>query len=83
MQQLANLIKHELVDNLTSRRYILTSIVCIGLCVVSIVLVIPNFSPFLAPYLRPIPTGHEIQRNIRGLSSDIWQQGREEIENFI
>ena len=38
MHQLANLIKHELIDNLTSVRYILTSIVCIVLCVVSIVL---------------------------------------------
>ena len=38
MHQLANLIKHELIDNLTSGRYILTSIVCIVLCVVSIVL---------------------------------------------
>lgn len=38
MHQLANLIKHELTDNLTSSRYILTSIVCILLCIVSIVL---------------------------------------------
>ena len=38
MHQLANLIKHELADNLTSGRYILTSIVCIVLCVISIVL---------------------------------------------
>ena len=38
MHQLANLIKHELIDNLTSGRYILTSIVCIVLCVISIVL---------------------------------------------
>ena len=28
MRQLGNLIKHELIDNLTSGRYILTSIVC-------------------------------------------------------
>ena len=38
MPQLASLIKHELIDNLTSGRYILTSIVCVVLCVVSIVL---------------------------------------------
>lgn len=38
MHQLGNLIKHELIDNLTSGRYILTSIVCIVLCVISIVL---------------------------------------------
>ena len=38
MGQLGNLIKHELIDNLTSGRYILTSIVCIVLCVISIVL---------------------------------------------
>ena len=38
MHQLATLIKHELIDNLTSGRYILTSIVYIVLCVVSIVL---------------------------------------------
>ncbi len=38
MSQLWNLIKHELIDNLTSGRYILTSLVCIVLCVISIVL---------------------------------------------
>ena len=38
MRHLGNLIKHELIDNLTSGRYILTSIVCIVLCVISIVL---------------------------------------------
>ena len=38
MHQLGSLIKHELIDNLTSGRYILTSIVCIVLCVISIVL---------------------------------------------
>ena len=38
MHQLANLIKHELTDNLTSSRYILTSVVCIVLCLISIVL---------------------------------------------
>lgn len=38
MGQLGNLIKHELIGNLTSGRYILTSIVCIVLCVTSIVL---------------------------------------------
>lgn len=38
MHQLATLIKRELINNLTSGRYILTSIVCIVLCVVSIVL---------------------------------------------
>ena len=38
MHQLGNLIKHELIDNLTSGRYILTSLVCIVLCVISIVL---------------------------------------------
>ena len=38
MHQLGSLIKHELIDNLTSGRYILTSLVCIVLCVISIVL---------------------------------------------
>ena len=37
MGQLGNLIKHQLIDNLTSGRYILTSLVCIVLCVISIV----------------------------------------------
>ena len=50
---------------------------------VAIVLVIPNFSPFLAACLRPIPTVHEVQRNIWELERGINQQGREEIENFI
>ena len=48
---------------------------------VIIVLIIPNFSPFLAAYLRPIPTVHEVQRNIRELES--WPQGTEKLENFI
>ena len=50
---------------------------------VVMVLVVPNFSPFLASYLRPVPTVHEVQRNIQELSTDVWQQGREEIGNFI
>ncbi len=50
---------------------------------IAIVLVIPNFSPFLAAYLRPIPTVHEVQRNIRELGRLINQQGREEIDNLI
>ena len=50
---------------------------------VVVVLVIPNFSPFLAASLRPIPAVHEVQRNIRELGRVINQQGREDIENFI
>lgn len=50
---------------------------------VVIVLVIPNFSPFLAAYLRPIPTVYEVHENIRRLSGDIRQQSREEVEEFI
>ena len=47
------------------------------------VLVIPNFSPFLAAYLRPVPTVYEVHENMRRLSGDIWQQSREKIEAFI
>ena len=47
------------------------------------VLVIPNFSPFLAAYLRPIPTAYEVHENMRRLSGDIWEQSRVEIEEFI
>ena len=50
---------------------------------VVIVLVIPNFSPFLAAYLRPIPTVYEVHENIRRLSGDIWQQSQAEIDKFI
>ena len=50
---------------------------------VVIVLVIPNFSPFLAAYLRPIPTVYEVHENMRRLSGDIRQQSREEVEAFI
>ena len=50
---------------------------------VVIVLVVPNFSPFLAAYLRPIPAVHEVQRNMRELENVIWDQGIEEIEDFI
>ena len=50
---------------------------------VVVVLVIPNFSPFLAAYLRPIPTVYGVHENMRRLSGDIRQQSREEIEAFI
>ena len=50
---------------------------------VVLVLVIPNFSPFLAAYLRPIPTVYEVHENMRRLSGDVWQQSHEEIEDFI
>ncbi len=50
---------------------------------VVVVLVIPNFSPFLAAYLRPIPTVYEVHENIRRLSGNIRQQSRAEIEEFI
>ncbi len=50
---------------------------------VFIVLVIPNFSPFLAAYLRPTPTVYEVHENIRRLSAEIRQQNREEVEKFI
>ena len=47
------------------------------------VLVIPNFSPFLAAYLRPIPTVYEVHENMRRLSGDIRQQSREAVAEFI
>ena len=50
---------------------------------VFVVLVIPNFSPFLAAYLRPTPTVYEVHENMRRLSGDIRQQSREEIAEFI
>ena len=50
---------------------------------VAVVLVIPNFSPFLAAYLRPTPTVYEVHENMRKLSGDIRQQSREEIDGFI
>ena len=50
---------------------------------VVIVLVIPNFSPFLAAYLRPIPTVYEVHENMRRLSGDIRQQSREDVAEFI
>ena len=46
------------------------------------VLVIPNFSPFLAAYLRPIPAVYEVHENMRRLSGDIWQQSQEEVTKF-
>ena len=50
---------------------------------VFVVLVIPNFSPFLAAYLRPTPTVYEVHENMRRLSGDIRQQSRKEIAEFI
>ncbi len=44
---------------------------------------IPNFSPFLAAYLRPTSTVYEVHENIRRLSMDIRQQSREAVEEFI
>ena len=48
-----------------------------------VVLVVPNFSPFLAAYLRPVPAVYEVHENMRRLSGDIRQQSREEIEGFV
>ena len=50
---------------------------------VVIVLVIPNFSPFLAAYLRPVPSVYEVHENMRRLTGDIWQQNQEEVAAFI
>ena len=50
---------------------------------VVMVLVIPNFSPFLTSYLRPIPIVYEVRENMRRLAGDIWQQNQEEIKEFI
>ena len=50
---------------------------------VAIVLVIPNFSPFLAAYLRPTPPVYEVHENIRRLSLDIRQRNREAVEAYI
>ena len=50
---------------------------------VFIVLVIPNFSPFLAAYLRPIPTVYEVHENMRRLTGDLRQQSQEEVAEFI
>ena len=50
---------------------------------VVMVLVIPNFSPFLAAYLRPTSTVYEVHENMRRLSGDIRQQNREEVAKFI
>ena len=38
MRLLGVLIKRELLDNLTSSRYILTSVLCIALCITSVIL---------------------------------------------
>lgn len=44
MRVLGTLIKRELFDNLTSSRYILTSLLCVALCVTSIVLMLEDFT---------------------------------------
>ena len=44
MRVLGTLIKRELFDNLTSSRYILTSVLCLTLCVTSIVLMLEDYT---------------------------------------
>lgn len=43
MHLLITLIKRELMDNLTSSRYVLTSILCVVLCIVSIILMAHDY----------------------------------------
>ena len=44
MTQLRVLIRRELLDNLTSSRYVLTSVLCVALCVTSIVLMLEDYT---------------------------------------
>ncbi len=43
MHLLITLIKRELVDNLTSSRYVLTSVLCVILCLASIILMAHDY----------------------------------------
>ena len=49
---------------------------------VILVLAIPNFSPYLASKLRPIPSVHEIEEQTHALYEEIDQQLDEEYEKF-
>ena len=44
MRVLGILVKRELFDNLTSSRYVLTSVLCVALCVTSIVLMLEDYT---------------------------------------
>ena len=50
MRILGVLIKHELADNLTSGRHVLVSIVCVALCVTSVVLMRDDYANRLKRY---------------------------------
>ena len=50
---------------------------------VILVLAIPNFSPFLAAKLHPIPSVHEVEEQISPFYDEIGQQTREEIDEFM
>ena len=43
MNLLITLIKRELVDNITSSRYVLTSVLCVVLCLASMVLMVHDY----------------------------------------
>ena len=50
---------------------------------VMLVLVIPNFSPFLAAKLHPISSVHEVRAQMNQFYNGIHQQTREEIDEFM
>ena len=61
MRILITLIKRELVENLTSSRYILTSILCVALCLTSIVLMSHDYETRLKRF--------NLRNNVHGLSA--------------
>jgi len=67
MRLLRTLIQRELLENLTSARYVLTSVLCVGLCMTSIVIMSDDYGRRLERYnvLMSNMTQEELLRSLR------------------
>ena len=67
MRLLWTLIQRELLENLASVRYVLTSVLCLTLCIASIVLMSDDYRRRLARYsvLMSDMTEEELKRSLR------------------
>ena len=67
MRLLSTLIRRELLENLTSPRYVLTTVLCLGLCMTSIVLMSDDYERRLERYnvMMSNMTEEELRRSLR------------------
>jgi ABC-type transport system involved in multi-copper enzyme maturation permease subunit len=60
-----------------------TTLTALMMLWVIMVLVVPNFAPFLASKLRPVRSIYEVQAQANGLAGDIFQQFRKQADDFV